>query len=71
MQETETSEKLRIAKRNLEVVNEKLSANLEETRSKLSFTESRGPQLEGADSKGWKSPVVSKYVTLSSSFLNV
>ncbi|XP_044136426.1 centrosomal protein of 290 kDa [Bufo gargarizans] len=58
--ETETSEKLRIAKRNLEVVNEKLSANLEESRSKLSIAESRGPQLEGADHKAWKSVVVSK-----------
>ncbi|XP_072002625.1 centrosomal protein of 290 kDa isoform X2 [Engystomops pustulosus] len=58
--ETETSEKLRIAKRNLEIVNEKFSANLEETRSKLSFAESRGPQLEGADGKAWKSVVVSK-----------
>ncbi|KAM3927004.1 centrosomal protein of 290 kDa [Leptodactylus fuscus] len=58
--ETETSEKLRIAKRNLEVVNEKLSANLEDTRSKLSLAESRGPQLEGADRKAWKSVVVSK-----------
>ncbi|XP_066447592.1 centrosomal protein of 290 kDa isoform X2 [Eleutherodactylus coqui] len=58
--ETEMSEKLRIAKRNLEVVNEKLSTNLEETRSKLNFAESRGPQLEGADSKAWKSVVVSK-----------
>ncbi|XP_075712918.1 centrosomal protein of 290 kDa [Rhinoderma darwinii] len=58
--ETETSEKLRIVKRNLEVVNEKLSSNLEETRSKLSFAESRGPQLEGADRKAWKSVVVSK-----------
>ncbi|XP_063783728.1 centrosomal protein of 290 kDa [Pseudophryne corroboree] len=58
--ETETSEKLRIAKRNLEVINEKLSTHLEETRNKLSFAESRGPQLEGAESKAWKSVVVSK-----------
>nr|DBA31038.1 TPA: hypothetical protein GDO54_006953 [Pyxicephalus adspersus] len=58
--ENETSEKLRIAKRNLEVINEKLTANLEETRSKLSLAESRGPQLEGTDGKAWKSVVVSK-----------
>ncbi|CAJ0922425.1 unnamed protein product [Ranitomeya imitator] len=58
--ETDTSEKLRISKRNLEFVNEKLSANLEETRNKLSVAESRGPQLEGADGKAWKSVVVSK-----------
>ncbi|XP_018425714.1 PREDICTED: centrosomal protein of 290 kDa, partial [Nanorana parkeri] len=58
--ETETSEKLRIAKRNLEVINEKLSTNLEEMRNTLSFSESRGPQLEGVDGKAWKSVVVSK-----------
>ncbi|XP_040200100.1 centrosomal protein of 290 kDa [Rana temporaria] len=58
--ETETSEKLRIAKRNLEVINEKLTTNLEELRNKLSLAESRGPQLEGADGKAWKSVVVSK-----------
>ncbi|XP_075065477.1 centrosomal protein of 290 kDa [Mixophyes fleayi] len=58
--EIETSEKLRIAKRNLEVINEKLGTNLEESRSKLSFAESRGPQLEGAESKAWKSVVVSR-----------
>ncbi|KAM4747907.1 centrosomal protein of 290 kDa [Rhinophrynus dorsalis] len=58
--ETETSEKLRIAKRNLEVINEKLTKNLEETRSSLSLAERRGPQLEGADGKAWKSVVVSK-----------
>ncbi|KAM4036674.1 centrosomal protein of 290 kDa isoform 2-T2 [Anomaloglossus baeobatrachus] len=58
--EIETSEKLRISKRNLEVVNEKLSANLEDTRNKLSFAESRGPQLEGTDGKAWKSVVVSR-----------
>lgn len=58
--EKETSEKLRIAKRNLEVINEKLTTNLEELKNKLSLAESRGPQLEGADGKAWKSVVVSK-----------
>ncbi|XP_068132936.1 centrosomal protein of 290 kDa isoform X2 [Hyperolius riggenbachi] len=61
--ETETSEKLRIAKRNLEVVNEKLTANLEGTRNKLSLVESRGPQLEGAEGKAWKSVVSKMYET--------
>ncbi|XP_077327508.1 centrosomal protein of 290 kDa [Lithobates pipiens] len=58
--EKETSEKLRIAKRNLEVINEKLTTNIEELKNKLSLAESRGPQLEGADGKAWKSVVVSK-----------
>ncbi|KAM8973086.1 centrosomal protein of 290 kDa [Pelodytes ibericus] len=58
--ETEQSEKLRIAKRSVEVINEKLTMNLEETRNKLIVAESRGPQLQGADGKAWKSVVVSK-----------
>ncbi|XP_076776205.1 centrosomal protein of 290 kDa isoform X2 [Arvicanthis niloticus] len=58
--EMEASEKLRIAKNNLELLNEKMSAQLEETGKRLQFAESRGPQLEGADSKSWKSIVVSR-----------
>uniref|UniRef100_A0A8C5QQ97 Centrosomal protein 290 n=1 Tax=Leptobrachium leishanense TaxID=445787 RepID=A0A8C5QQ97_9ANUR len=58
--EAEKTEKLRIAKRNLEVINEKLTLNLEETRTRLSVAESKGPQLEGADGKAWKSVVVSR-----------
>ncbi|XP_043565820.1 centrosomal protein of 290 kDa-like [Chiloscyllium plagiosum] len=41
-------------------MNEKLSVQLEETNKRLSFAESRGPQLEGADSKSWKSIVVTR-----------
>ncbi|XP_063303199.1 centrosomal protein of 290 kDa isoform X2 [Pelobates fuscus] len=58
--ESEKSEKLKIAKRSLEVMNEKLAMNLEGTRTKLSLAESRGPQLEGTEGKAWKSVVVSK-----------
>ncbi|XP_029398148.1 centrosomal protein of 290 kDa [Mus pahari] len=58
--EMEASEKLRIAKNNLELVNDKMAAQLEETGKRLQFAESRGPQLEGADSKSWKSIVVSR-----------
>ncbi|XP_075456582.1 centrosomal protein of 290 kDa isoform X3 [Ascaphus truei] len=58
--ETEISEKLRIVKRNVEMINEKMTNDLEETRSRLNFAESRGPQLEGADGKAWKSVVVSR-----------
>ncbi|GAB1295530.1 Centrosomal protein of 290 kDa [Apodemus speciosus] len=58
--EMEASEKLRIAKNNLELVNDKMASQLEETGKRLQFAESRGPQLEGADSKSWKSIVVSR-----------
>ncbi|XP_031205983.1 centrosomal protein of 290 kDa isoform X1 [Mastomys coucha] len=58
--EMEASEKLRIAKNNLELVNDKMATQLEETGKRLQFAESRGPQLEGADSKSWKSIVVSR-----------
>ncbi|XP_069085718.1 centrosomal protein of 290 kDa [Pleurodeles waltl] len=58
--EAEGAEKLRIAKNNVDLVNEKLIAKLEESGERLSFAESRGPQLEGADSKSWKSIVVTR-----------
>ncbi|XP_066224767.1 centrosomal protein of 290 kDa isoform X2 [Saccopteryx leptura] len=58
--ETETAEKLRIAKNNLEILNEKITVQLKETGQKLQLAESRGPQLEGADSKSWKSIVVTR-----------
>ncbi|XP_008060659.1 centrosomal protein of 290 kDa isoform X2 [Carlito syrichta] len=58
--ETDASEKLRIAKNNLEILNEKMAVRLEETGKRLQFAESRGPQLEGADSKSWKSIVVTR-----------
>ncbi|XP_053262728.1 centrosomal protein of 290 kDa isoform X1 [Podarcis raffonei] len=58
--EAENSEKLRIAKNNLEIINEKLTAELEETIRKLSLAESRNLQLEGADGKGGKSIVITR-----------
>ncbi|KAM5288763.1 centrosomal protein of 290 kDa [Ctenodactylus gundi] len=58
--ETEASEKLRIAKNNLEILNEKMTVQLEEIGKRLQLAESRGPQLEGADSKSWKSIVVTR-----------
>ncbi|KAG6930026.1 centrosomal protein 290, partial [Chelydra serpentina] len=51
--EADAAEKLRIAKNNMEIVNEKLTVELEDTVKRLNFAESRGPQLEGADSKSW------------------
>nr|XP_021531308.1 centrosomal protein of 290 kDa isoform X6 [Aotus nancymaae] len=58
--ETDAAEKLRIAKNNLEILNEKMTVQLEEIGKRLQFAESRGPQLEGADSKSWKSIVVTR-----------
>ncbi|MGH0155476.1 UNVERIFIED_CONTAM: hypothetical protein FKN15_031020 [Acipenser sinensis] len=58
--EAESAEKLKIAKNNLEIMNEKLMVQLEETSKRLSFAESRGPQLEDAESKSWKSIVVTR-----------
>lgn len=57
----EASEKLRIAKHSLELVNDKMAVQLEETAKRLQFAEKRGPQLEGADSKSWKSIVVTRW----------
>ncbi|XP_055971464.1 centrosomal protein of 290 kDa [Sorex fumeus] len=58
--ENEAAEKLRIAKNNLEILNEKMTVQLEETGKRLQLAESRGPQLEGADSRSWKSIVVTR-----------
>lgn len=58
--ETEAAEKLRISKNNLEILNEKMTVQLEETAKRLQLAESRGPPLEGADSKSWKSIVVAR-----------
>ncbi|NXV18852.1 CE290 protein, partial [Cepphus grylle] len=55
--EADSGEKLRIAKNNLEILNEKLTVQLEETLKRLNLAES---QLDGADSKSWKSVVVAR-----------
>ncbi|NXC54225.1 CE290 protein, partial [Aleadryas rufinucha] len=52
--EADSGEKLRIEKNNLELLNEKLNLQLEETIKKLNLAES---QLDGADSRSWKSIV--------------
>ncbi|XP_065525867.1 centrosomal protein of 290 kDa isoform X4 [Lathamus discolor] len=52
--EADNGEKLRIAKNNLEILNEKLTVQLEETIKRLNLAES---QIDGADSKSWKSIV--------------
>ncbi|XP_073069445.1 centrosomal protein of 290 kDa isoform X2 [Manis javanica] len=58
--ETEAAENLRIARNNLEILNEKMTVQLEETGKRLQSAERRSPQLEGADSKSWKSIVVTR-----------
>ncbi|KAM6146480.1 centrosomal protein of 290 kDa isoform 8-T8 [Phoenicopterus ruber ruber] len=55
--EVDSGEKLRIAKNNLEILNEKLTVQLEETIKRLNLAES---QSDGADSKSWKSVVVTR-----------
>ncbi|NXR65992.1 CE290 protein, partial [Rhadina sibilatrix] len=52
--EVDSGEKLRIEKNNLEILNEKLNVQLEETIKRLNLAES---QLDGADSRSWKSIV--------------
>lgn len=54
-----------MAKNNLEIINEKLNVELEETTKKLNLAESRIPKLEDADTKNWKSIVITRYRWLS------
>uniref|UniRef100_A0A8V5FLR8 Uncharacterized protein n=1 Tax=Melopsittacus undulatus TaxID=13146 RepID=A0A8V5FLR8_MELUD len=58
--EADNGEKLRIAKNNLEILNEKLTVQLEETIKRLNLAES---QIDGADSKSWKSIVTRMHET--------
>lgn len=55
----EAVERLRVTKTNLEVANEKLEAELEETKHRLHAALSR-PITEGADSKTWKASVLTR-----------
>ncbi|XP_025905532.1 centrosomal protein of 290 kDa isoform X2 [Nothoprocta perdicaria] len=58
--EIDAGEKLRIAKNNLEVLNKKLTMQLEENIKRLNLQESRDPQVDGADNKKWKSLVATR-----------
>uniref|UniRef100_A0A4W4EUZ0 Centrosomal protein of 290kDa coiled-coil region domain-containing protein n=1 Tax=Electrophorus electricus TaxID=8005 RepID=A0A4W4EUZ0_ELEEL len=58
--EFETTEKLKVEKASLEVKNENLRMELEETKEKFLMVQSKGPSMEGADSKSWKSMVVTR-----------
>nr|XP_020449102.1 centrosomal protein of 290 kDa isoform X2 [Monopterus albus] len=57
--EREAAERLRVMKTSLEVNNEKLEAELEETRQRLQAALSK-PIIEGADSKTWKPSVTTR-----------
>ncbi|XP_074532941.1 centrosomal protein of 290 kDa [Halichoeres trimaculatus] len=57
--EAEAAERLKVTKTSVEVTNEKLEAELEETRQRLRAALSR-PIAEGAESKGWKASVVTR-----------
>uniref|UniRef100_A0A8C3LD57 Centrosomal protein 290 n=1 Tax=Chrysolophus pictus TaxID=9089 RepID=A0A8C3LD57_CHRPC len=58
--EADSGEKLRIAKNNLEILNEKLTVQLEEAIKRLNLIESTGSQLDEADRKIWKSVAVAR-----------
>ncbi|NXN63489.1 CE290 protein, partial [Himantopus himantopus] len=58
--EADSGEKLRIAKNNLEILNEKLTVQLEETVKRLKLAES---QFDGGDSKSWNSIVTRMHET--------
>ncbi|XP_047453356.1 centrosomal protein of 290 kDa isoform X3 [Mugil cephalus] len=57
--EIEAAERLRVTKASLKVTNEKLETELEETKERLRAALSR-PITEGADSKTWRSSVVTR-----------
>uniref|UniRef100_A0A6Q2YT91 Centrosomal protein of 290kDa coiled-coil region domain-containing protein n=1 Tax=Esox lucius TaxID=8010 RepID=A0A6Q2YT91_ESOLU len=59
LKETEAAEKLRVAKTSLEVINEKLEAELEEARKQLVAAQSRVIP-EGVDRKTWKATVLTR-----------
>ncbi|XP_051787455.1 centrosomal protein of 290 kDa [Erpetoichthys calabaricus] len=58
--EAETAEKLKIDKNNLEILNEKMMTQLEETNKRLYSAENRELSFEGANSKSSKSVVVTR-----------
>ncbi|XP_038029026.2 centrosomal protein of 290 kDa isoform X6 [Anas platyrhynchos] len=58
--EADSGEKLRIAKNNLEILNEKLTIQLEEAIKRLNLAENTGPQLDEADRKSSNSVVVTR-----------
>ena len=60
----EAAERLRVTKTSLEVNNEKLEAELEETKQRLRAALSK-PVTEGADTKTWKASVVTRSANCS------
>ncbi|KAL3881749.1 hypothetical protein ACJMK2_028144 [Sinanodonta woodiana] len=60
IKEMDSSEKLRIQIKNLEIKNEQLSRNVEDSKTKLEIEEAKRPNLQTMDTKGWKSVVVTR-----------
>ncbi|XP_048790573.1 centrosomal protein of 290 kDa isoform X2 [Lagopus muta] len=58
--EADSGEKLRIAKNNLEILNEKLTVQLKEAITRLNLAENTGSQLDETDRKIWKSVAVAR-----------
>ncbi|XP_071791631.1 centrosomal protein of 290 kDa-like [Asterias amurensis] len=58
--EVESVEKLRVSHSQVSLDKERLQRQLEESHEKLQIEQARGPRLEGADSKSWKSIVVTR-----------
>ncbi|XP_077999910.1 centrosomal protein of 290 kDa-like [Glandiceps talaboti] len=58
--ENDTIEKIKVEKAQVEVEKNKLMKDLDEIREKLEIEAARGPRLESADSKSWKSIVVTR-----------
>ncbi|XP_042745370.1 centrosomal protein of 290 kDa [Lagopus leucura] len=58
--EADSGEKLRIAKNNLEILNEKLTVQLKEAIKRLNLAENTGSQLDETDRKIWKSVAVAR-----------
>ncbi|XP_042672239.1 centrosomal protein of 290 kDa isoform X1 [Centrocercus urophasianus] len=58
--EADSGEKLRIAKNNLEILNEKLTVQLKEAMKRLNLAENTGSQLDETDRKIWKSVAVAR-----------
>ncbi|XP_010707151.1 centrosomal protein of 290 kDa isoform X1 [Meleagris gallopavo] len=58
--EADSGEKLRIAKNNLEILNENLTVQLKEAIKRLNLAESTGSQLDETDRKIWKSVAVAR-----------
>ncbi|XP_071477104.1 centrosomal protein of 290 kDa-like [Diadema antillarum] len=58
--EVDTSQRLRVSLADVTTDKNRLQKQLDEIQEKLTIEQARGPRLEGADSKSWKSIVVTR-----------